>query len=65
MKCEMVLLQEYKPVETNIINVTNANLIREAYPVFLTESFCKYYCIFVVFLIFWRNCKNKSVILHL
>jgi hypothetical protein len=56
VKCEMVLLQEDKPIETDIINVISANLIREAYPVcfgadtrwanhlypvFLTESFCK------------------------
>ena len=56
VKCEMVLLQEDKPIETDIINVISANLIREAYPVcfgsdtrwanhlypvFLTETFCK------------------------
>ncbi|MCL2289352.1 MAG: hypothetical protein FWC34_01415 [Bacteroidetes bacterium] len=56
VKCEMVLLQEDKPIHTDIINVISANLIREAYPVcfgadtrwanhlypvFLTESFCK------------------------
>jgi len=56
VKCEMVLLQEDKPIETDIINVISTNLIREAYPVcfrrdtrwanhfypvFLTESFCK------------------------
>jgi len=56
VKCEMVLLQEDKPIESDIINVISANLIREAYPVcfgsdtrwanhlypvFLTESFCK------------------------
>jgi hypothetical protein len=56
VKCEIVLLQEDKPVETDIINVISANLVREAYPVcfgsdtrwanhlypvFLTESFCK------------------------
>jgi hypothetical protein len=56
VKCEMVLLNEDKPIETDIINVISANLIREAYPVcfgsdtrwanhlypvFLTESFCK------------------------
>ncbi|MDR1729105.1 MAG: hypothetical protein LBR52_00365 [Prevotellaceae bacterium] len=56
VKCEMVLLQEDKPIDTDIINVISANLIREAYPVcfgsdgrwanhlypvFLTESFCK------------------------
>ena len=56
VKCEIVLLNEDKPIETDIINVISANLIREAYPVcfgsdtrwanhlypvFLTESFCK------------------------
>ena len=56
VKCEMALLQEDKPIDTDIINVISANLIREAYPVcygsdtrwanhlypvFLTESFCK------------------------
>jgi hypothetical protein len=56
VKCEMVLLQEDKPIDTAIIDVISANLIREAYPVcygkdtrwanhlypvFLTESFCK------------------------
>jgi len=56
VKCEMVLLQEDKPIDTDIVNVISANLIREAYPVcfgtdtrwanhlypvFLTESFCK------------------------
>jgi len=56
VKCEMVLLQEDKPIETDIINVISANIIREAYPVcfgsdtrwanhlypvFLTETFCK------------------------
>jgi hypothetical protein len=56
VKCEMALLQEDKPIETDIINVISANLIREAYPVcfgsdtrwanhlypvYLTESFCK------------------------
>jgi len=56
VKCEMLLLNEDKPIETDIINVISANLIREAYPVcfgsdtrwanhlypvFLTESFCK------------------------
>ena len=33
VKCEMVLLQEEKPIDTDIINVISANLIREAYPV--------------------------------
>ncbi|GAB6012454.1 hypothetical protein [Viscerimonas tarda] len=56
VKCEMVLLDENKPIDTDIIDVISANLIREAYPVcfgadtrwanhlypvFLTESFCK------------------------
>lgn len=56
VKCEMVLLQEDKPIDTDIIDVISVNLIREAYPVcfgadtrwanhlypvFLTESFCK------------------------
>jgi hypothetical protein len=56
IKCEMVLLGEGQQIESDIINVISANLIREAYPVcfgsdtrwanhlypvFLTESFCK------------------------
>jgi hypothetical protein len=56
VKCESVLLDEEKPIDTDIINLISANLIREAYPVcfgndsrwanhlypvFLTESFCK------------------------
>ncbi|MDR2130622.1 MAG: hypothetical protein LBP56_05570 [Odoribacteraceae bacterium] len=68
VKCEMVLLQEDKPIETDMINVISANLIREAYPVcfgsdirwanhlypvFLTESFCKSHYI------------NSNVILNL
>ncbi|MDR1973435.1 MAG: hypothetical protein LBQ31_02050 [Bacteroidales bacterium] len=56
VKCELVLLREGQLIDTDIINVISANLIREAYPVcfgsdtrwanhlypvFLTESFCK------------------------
>jgi hypothetical protein len=33
VKCEMVLLDENKPIDTDVINVISANLIREAYPV--------------------------------
>jgi hypothetical protein len=68
VKCEMVLLNEDKLIETDIVNVISANIIREAYPVcfgsdtrwanhlypvFLTESFCKSHYI------------NSNVILNL
>jgi hypothetical protein len=56
VKCEMVLLKEDQQLDSDIVNVISANLIREAYPVcfgsdtrwanhlypvFLTETFCK------------------------
>ncbi|GHT19746.1 hypothetical protein AGMMS4957_04720 [Bacteroidia bacterium] len=56
VKCEVVLLKEEQLIDTDLINIISANLIREAYPtcygadtrwanhlypVFLTESFCK------------------------
>lgn len=56
IKCEMVLINEEEQLETDLINLISANLIKEAYPVcygndtrwanhlypvFLTESFCK------------------------
>ena len=68
VKCEMVLLQEDKPIDSDIIDAISINLIREAYPVcygadgrwanhlypvFLTESFCKSHYI------------NNNVILNL
>ena len=56
VKCEMMLSQQGGVIETDLVNIISANLIREAYPtchgkdsrwgnhlypVFLTESFCK------------------------
>ena len=56
VKCEMVLINEEEQLETDLINLISANLIKEAYPVcygndtrwanhlypvFLTETFCK------------------------
>lgn len=56
VKCEMILNDENKKLETDTVNIISTNLIREAYPVcygkdsrwanhlypvFLTESFCK------------------------
>ena len=56
VKCEMALLKEGQLIDTDVVNVISANLIREAYPVsygfdtrwanhlypvFLTERFCK------------------------
>lgn len=56
VKCEMVIINEDDQIETDLINLISANLIKEAYPVcfgndirwanhlypvYLTESFCK------------------------
>ena len=56
VKCEMVLDEKGAMIDTEIIDIISANLIREAfpvcygndarwanhlYPVYLTESFCK------------------------
>lgn len=56
VKCEMIIPKEGEDIDTEIINVISANLIREAYPVcfgndsrwsnhlypvYLTENFCK------------------------
>lgn len=56
VKCEMVIIDEDEQINTELINLISANLIKEAYPVcfgndtrwanhlypvYLTESFCK------------------------
>lgn len=68
IKCEMFIEQKGESIETPLINLISANLIREAYPtcfgkdtrwanhlypVFLTESFCK------------SNYINQNIILNL
>ncbi len=56
VKCEVVMVNEDEQIETDLINIISANLIKEAYPVcfgndarwanhlypvYLTETFCK------------------------
>lgn len=68
IKCEMFIEQKGESIETPLVNLISANLIREAYPtcfgkdsrwanhlypVFLTESFCK------------ANYINQNIILNL
>lgn len=68
IKCEMFIEQKGESIETPLVNLISANLIREAYPtcfgkdtrwanhlypVFLTESFCK------------SNYINQNIILNL
>lgn len=68
IKCEMFLEEKGSSIDTNLINLISANLIKEAYPtcygkdtrwanhlypVFLTESFCK------------SNYINQNIILNL
>ena len=68
IKCEMFLEEKGSSIDTNLINLICANLIKEAYPtcygkdtrwanhlypVFLTESFCK------------SNYINQNIILNL
>lgn len=68
IKCELFLEEKGSSIDTNLINLISANLIKEAYPtcygkdtrwanhlypVFLTESFCK------------SNYINQNIILNL
>ena len=68
IKCEMLIEQRGDSIDTSLINLISANLIREAYPtcfgkdnrwanhlypVFLTESFCK------------SNYINQNILLNL
>ena len=68
VKCEMMLSQPGPTIETDLVDIISANLIREAYPtchgkdsrwgnhlypIFLTESFCK------------ANYINQDILLNL
>ncbi len=68
VKCEMVIINEDEQIETDLINLISANLIKEAYPVcfgndirwanhiypvYLTETYCK------------SKYFNKDIILNL
>lgn len=68
IKCEMILEKESSRIDTELVDMISANLIREAYPtcygndtrwgnhlypVFLTESFCK------------SNYINENILLNL
>ena len=68
VKCEMMLSQPGATIETDLVNIISANLIREAYPtchgkdsrwgnhlypIFLTETFCK------------SNYINQDILLNL